>query len=416
METKRGLKFLKLAPRSHAKSSCTSVVFPSWLIGKNPNIRLLICSNTQSQANLFVGENKANIEGNDKYIEIFGNLKPDDPSKWTQSEFTVKRTRILKDATLLGLGVGSAIIARRADGIIIDDAVDQENSATELQRKKLKTWFWKTLFPVLEPHGFVIFIGTRWHYDDLYNDLLENPDFDREVLKAVINEEKKEVLWSERWSYDKLMEIKRNAGSIIFNCQYQNDPSGMKGRIFNVDWFKYYEVIDWKSLKLFMAIDPAISEALDADYFALCVIGIDSEGKVYILDMFRGHLTLHAQVEKIFEYWLKYDGKITKVGIETVAYQKALKQEIDRISAKTNQYVPTKELQADKDKVRRAIQLSSVFENGLIFFRKDWTYLYDELLQFPDAKHDDMVDALGYAIQLSREAGKYEVLPALENW
>ena len=51
--------------------------------------------------------------------------------------------------------------------------IEEENSKTEIQRQKLVTWLHKVLDPTLEPDGEINFIGTRYHPDDLYGELID---------------------------------------------------------------------------------------------------------------------------------------------------------------------------------------------------------------------------------------------------
>jgi predicted phage terminase large subunit-like protein len=91
-------------------------------------------------------------------------------------------------------------------------------------------------------------------------------------------------------------------------------------------------------------------------------------------------------------------------GIETVAYQKALKQELDRIGAQNGIYVPTTELVPDKDKVRRFMAVLPYIENGTVEFANTLPQeFFDELLAFPNGTNDDQVDALVNAVTLAIE-------------
>ena len=93
------------------------------------------------------------------------------------------------------------------------------------------------------------------------------------------------------------------------------------------------------------------------------------------------------------------------LGVEEVGYQQALKQEIDRVSAERRFYLPTRAIHQDKDKVRRAIAISVFFEKGWILLKDLNDNLYNELVTFPMGIHDDIVDALMGAIELTRGSG-----------
>lgn len=436
LELPENRQILLLAPRSHGKSTAITVNYALWNILKDRNIRVVIASNTASQAQSFLREISARIEKDKNLISIFGKLKPPVSrlQKWTDSEVIVERDSLSKDATVSAVGCGGAILSRRADLILCDDLIDEENSRTSEQRRKIRDWFYKVLLPVLEPSGQLVVVGTRWNIQDLYSDLIKDPSFDvKRVYKAIVREPERNDLWNtwselsrkdkaqgeeflkknniemhkgavvlypERWSLVKLMQKKLSSGSLIFAQQYQNVALDDEVAVFKSSWLKYYNPseVDLSKLTIFGALDPAISEKESADYSVFCTIGIDKDGKIYVLDVDRQRRSIGEQIKTVLNKYQFY--KHEKVGIETVAFQRVIKSELDRISQEKRLYVPTTELKADKDKYRRIAALQPYFENGVVFLRDNQDALIDELLQFPQGKHDDAVDALAYAISL----------------
>ena len=65
-------------------------------------------------------------------------------------------------------------------------------------------------------------------------------------------------------------------------------------------------------------------------------------------------------------------------------------------------YLPIKELKADKDKVRRLLQFQWLFENLQIYFKQDQEEAINQLVNFPNVAHDDMVDSISYALLMSK--------------
>ena len=62
--------------------------------------------------------------------------------------------------------------------------------------------------------------------------------------------------------------------------------------------------------------------------------------------------------------------------------------------------LPVRELKADRDKWSRAQPAAARMTAGTIYFRARALWLHDledELVTFPNAAHDDQVDALAYA-------------------
>jgi hypothetical protein len=147
------------------------VGYSLWTIARNIDTRILIVSATSFQAEGFLRRIRSHIETDPVFKETFG-LIPAHP--WTANELGLERKRVAVEPTLTALGVGGAIIGRHYDMIICDDIIDQDNSSTNESRRRLKEWFGAVLIPCLEPTGAIHVVGTRWHTEDLYGDILKS--------------------------------------------------------------------------------------------------------------------------------------------------------------------------------------------------------------------------------------------------
>jgi len=153
---------LQLAPRGYGKTTILTITKAVHEIIKNPNVRILIASNTQLQSEVFLREIKFHLEHNPLLTYYFGRFFS--PEKWDVREIVVlPRTSSAKESTVTCVGVGGPVASRHYDIIIADDLVDEENSRTEVQREKTRVWFYKTLQPCLEPDGKLFIVGTRYH-------------------------------------------------------------------------------------------------------------------------------------------------------------------------------------------------------------------------------------------------------------
>lgn len=391
---------IDLAPRGFGKSTVGDVAYVIWRIVQDRNIRILIVSNTQRQAEAFIREIKSQMIGNEKLISMYGEFIGEF-KKWTESEVIVNgRKSVQKESTLTGLGASGQVISKHFDIIIGDDIVDFENARTELQRQKLIEWYYSSLMPTLEPDGELHLIGTRYHPFDLYQTLIDSGGYNIQTQQAITDGKS---LWPDKFSFELLEQKKQESGSLIFNMQYQNNVELAKqGSIIKYIWMQWYDSIP-NNLKIFMGVDLAISSSETADYFVICTIGIDPENKIYVLDMFRSRLSFKEQMEMIkkkAEEW-----KPIRIGIEANAYQKAMGQELIRTTQ-----LPIKQITTIKDKVSRAQRRSAEFENGRVFLKKDMHLFVDELVLFPDAAHDDLFDGYDICRQAS-EAVQIKPLP-----
>lgn len=420
---------MDLAPRGHGKSTIGDVDFCVTKVLRNPDIRIMIGSKTQTQASAFLKEIRTHFEQNVNLIRIFGDWKKSRDNVWNDKEFTVnRRTVIKKEATVSALGASGAVVSKHFDIIIGDDLVGFENARTEAQRKVLKEWFYSSLYPTLEPDGEIHILGTRYSPMDLYEDLIKSKNYKVNVQQAITIKDGQEVsLWESKFSLEKLRSIREEAGLIIFNMQYQNNTELAKGKIFKYKYFKHFEeyevdyalnrvrvkVLDaqgvpfWIPVRIYMGADLAISEdeTSNNDYFVLTVIGVDKNKNVYVLDYLKERLSFNAQLNAILDYGRNKFPMVERIGVETVQYQKSLAQEIRRLSL-----LPVINIQTSKDKVTRAMRRSALFENGKVFFRIGMDDLEECLLLFPEVDHDDLFDGLDFALTVADQGNSARVL------
>ena len=420
---------MDLAPRGHGKSTIGDVDFCITKVLRNPDIRIMIGSKTQTQASAFLKEIRTHFEQNVNLIRIFGDWKKSRDNVWNDKEFTVnRRTVIKKEATVSALGASGAVVSKHFDIIIGDDLVGFENARTEAQRKVLKEWFYSSLYPTLEPDGEIHILGTRYSPMDLYEDLIKSKNYKVNVQQAITVKDGQEVsLWESKFSLEKLRSIREEAGLIIFNMQYQNNTELAKGKIFKYKYFKHFEeyevdyalnrvrvkVLDaqgvpfWIPVRIYMGADLAISEdeTSNNDYFVLTVIGVDKNKNVYVLDYLKERLSFNAQLNAILDYGRNKFPMVERIGVETVQYQKSLAQEIRRLSL-----LPVINIQTSKDKVTRAMRRSALFENGKVFFRIGMDDLEECLLLFPEVDHDDLFDGLDFALTVADQGNSARVL------
>lgn len=378
---------LQFWPRGHGKTSC-NINYLSWLIGNYPDIHINLVSKTAAQAESILLALMTRFESDEKYIEIFGELKPKQPKKWTTQELIVNRREISKNPTIQACGLMGPITGRRADLNICDDIIDEENVRSPLQLEKALTWHDKVLAPTLYPWGGEIVTGTRWHYADLYAEFIKRRPEAVDIKRAIIDEKTQTVLWPDYWSYPKLLEKRSEVGTIIFDCQYQNDPTSMEGSLLKAKWLIPWENRPPAHCQYYAGIDPSLGES---DYFGIATLAKDSQtGQCYLEDVWAEHrpfpLILTEVIPRLVQQY-----RYLKIFMETNFWQKLL------IQMPALRGYPIVPVQTVKNKEQRFIPMSSHFEskrvlvNPLLLNRGEfWT----QWVQFPRGQHDDAIDCV----------------------
>lgn len=161
-----------LLPRGSFKTSIFSISYPLWRLVSNYDLRILLDARTIERSKECLDAIKFHMERNEKFIELFGNWKY--IPGWREHSFVhPHRSRALRDPTIKASGIDSPTTGGHYDLIICDDLQDEKNSQTEIQNQKAILHF-KTLFPILEPGGKMIVVGTPWASSDVYSHILEN--------------------------------------------------------------------------------------------------------------------------------------------------------------------------------------------------------------------------------------------------
>ena len=407
-----------LEPRGHAKTTWGDTIFLSWLVGQFPHLRIGLMSKTSQHAHDFSRAIRWTLEYNRRHKEIFGESVS--TSKWTDAEWLHRDSpwHGSNNVTLFAQGAGGQIASKRFDIILCDDILDEENTKTPEQRADVELWFWKPLKPCLAPGGVVIVLGTRWAEDDIYQKLTDPVDKGgrgwRYVLRKAIyepgdvenrpdyikNDNIRQPLWGDYWTLDKLDLERADMGTALFSCAYQNDIRGLtEGNIFLGRNFQYYGQLDpGRHYVVRMGIDLASSEKQTADFTARVTTAEDEDGNFYVMAVYRDRReTGHA--EFVNDGFMAYQN-VSIVLVEKNAFQSTLIQEV------LSDYprIPIEGKPTDTDKITRGRAVAAKYEGHKVWHHESLrgSDFELELLAFrPGATHDDMVDALGFSMDLA---------------
>lgn len=212
------------------------------------------------------------------------------------------------------------------------------------------------------------------------------------IYKRAYNEDGT-LFFPEKLTHEFLESTKRSMGSYLFANQYLNEIIPSELQTFKKDWFRYYVDLP-KKLHTFIFIDPALSEADTSDYTGILVVHVDQKNEWYISYARRHRLTPTDLVRFVFTLNETYKPNV--IGIEEVAYQKALLYFLAEEMRRRKIVIPIAGIKypTTKSKQTRILSLVPRFEWNHISMIQGLTDLEIELLQFPRGSHDDLIDAL----------------------
>jgi predicted phage terminase large subunit-like protein len=405
-------------PPRHGKSMLASEFFPAWYIGRNPEHYVVTATYAQELADDFGRKVKNQIEDL-VYSKIFPGVSLADDSKSAKRFHIDGSSGGYEHSTgqrgaFYAVGVGGPLTGRGAHLLLIDDPVkNREDAESEVIRKKTKDWYTSTAYTRLMPGGRIVVIQTRWHEDDLAGWLqAEHKHEGWVVLDLPAINDDGEALWPEQYPVEALEQIKRALPPRDWSALYQQRPSPETGDYFKREWLHTYENAPPRAtLNIYGASDYAVTSA-GGDYTVHVIVGLDPEGRMYLLDMWRAQSSSDEWVEAFCDLVLKWKpiGWAEETGqIKSGVGPFLIRRMLDRGAYVAREAFPTRGDKAIRaQSIRGRMALKGLYLPINAPWRSD---LVSEMMSFPVGVHDDMVDALGLAGQLLDRmySGKPEV-------
>ena len=404
---------INMAPR-HTKSEFASFLFPAWMMGRDPRMKIIQATHTTELAVNF-GRKVKNLLETDEYREVFPEVKLAADSKASG------RWDTNKGGMYYAVGVGSNLAGRGGDLVVIDDPHSEQTAMSNSGFDD--AWEWYTGGPRqrLQPGGSIVLVQTRWSEKDMTGQLLrsmaKDPLADQwEVVELPAIFDNDEPCWPEFWSIEDLTAVRASIPPSKWNAQYQQNPTGEENAIIPREWWKRWEKDIVPQLQyVIQSYDTAFSKRETADFSAITTWGVfyPEEGgppNLILLDSKKGRWDFPELKERAYDqynYW-----EPDTVIVEAKASGMPLTQELRQIGIPVVNYTPSK----GSDKVTRVHSVSPLFEAGMVW-APDEVFadeMIEEVAAFPNGEYDDLVDSMTQALMRYRQ-GNFIQLPS-DDW
>lgn len=327
------------------------------------------------------------VEHNKRWSQTFG-LSPG--SKWTDEWMEVK-CGLLQDehqpdmpvtVTVLAMGITGQIRGfnpddYRPDLIILDDVLNDENTATPEQRQKVENLIFGALLNSLAPETEVptakaVMLQTPLNRDDVSMKCMADPQWNGHRIGLI--EYKNGVpfksAWEERYPLEKVLKEKEAA---VRRSQYrlwmrEKECQIVSGeeKALDITKLKTYDVLP-ESMDTIVSLDPASSEAKTADEFANVALGFKGLD-VYLLDYTAAQAVMPDKAANdTFNLILLYHPR--KIVVESVSYQRIMAWYLEQEMTKRRIFVAVEQLQ-----VKRTSNADRIMQTlpGLFAFGHFW--------------------------------------------
>lgn len=398
--------------RQSSKSSIMTTSFPLWsIIGKLQKRFVVLIGKTQRQARLMLDNIKKELESNQVLYKDLGPFKEqqNDLGGYTLylPWYDAKIIAVSMEQTIRGIRHGKY----RPDLILLDDVEDLESVKTLEGRDKIHDWIASEVLPVGQQDTKVIIIGNLLHEDSVLMRLkkkIQNNELKATYLEIPLIDEKNNIAWPGMYPNMQAIEDKKHqvVDEDAWYREYLLKIISNKSRIILPEWIKYYDELpdfDYNKLRyVAVSIDPAISEKAEADktgIIQLYVYKKDDRVLIYVSpEIFNERMSFPDTIEVLgsISNSLKNRRLDNIVFTEEVAFQTAIRQQLEKLGFKAEGYSPG----PLNKSARLKIVAPYVREGTVMFPRKGAEVLIGQLTNFGIEKYDDLADAFTMALHM----------------
>jgi predicted phage terminase large subunit-like protein len=397
VEAGRLKRVMIFAPPRHGKSCLTSEFFPAWYLGRNPNKQIIHATYSQELADSFGRKVRNQIADKQEFPFEDCVLSGDSAS---QKKFATTR-----EGVYVAVGVGGSATGKGSHLLLIDDPLKgREEADSKTIREKLKDWYKSVAYTRLMPGGAIVILMTRWHDDDLAGWLLREHSEEKFVvinLPAICEDTKDgtgrkigEALWESDFPLERLEAIKSQLGSREWSALYQQRPTPDSGSVFNIDWFRRYNLLpDTKSASIH-SWDTGTKDSEIHDPSVMTCWRCLEDG-FYLEDLFQDRLQF-PELRRAVQLLAERDNP-SAILIEDKGSGQQLIQVLQNETR-----LPVIAVPATVSKIARAVGVSGYIEAGKVYIPKEAKWMVDfetQIRAFPAGAHDDIIDSITQAIR-----------------
>jgi predicted phage terminase large subunit-like protein len=312
------------------------------------------------------------------------------------------------------VGTGVGIAGLPAKLILVDDPTKNRKDAySQAHRDAVWEWFTEDVYTRLEPDGAIVITAARRHEDDLIGRILASEDAANWTVIRLpalaeaddpLGRPEGAAICPDRFTEADYARIKRLLGSASFAALYQQTPVPAEGLIFQQDWFSFYTTKVHPIIENGHAV-PTLPDVFNAHVqswdmsfkdghendFVSGLTGSRLGSNIYLRDRVHARMDFPKTITAVRDAATKWPEAKLKL-VEDKANGPAVVQTL------RNKIAGLVAITPEGDKVSRAHAVTHLCEAGQVWLPHrqiaPWVDAFlHELVTFPNAAHDDDVDA-----------------------
>lgn len=310
--------------------------------------------------------------------------------------------------------------SKRPGFVVLDDFENKKTTKSDEYTKNIREHIQEFKGGLDSTRGRVLYLGNYLSEFANVQSIIERSKVDENLRIRIvpIADDNGKPTWPEKYGEEKgkvsVAEIKKRmwtpeSGDDDFMAEMMCRPVDYSNAKFKKEWIeenRYMEPeLKDKRMNRFIAIDNALAVRTESDFIGVNVIDVDENNIWYSVYVKRLKLNSPDLVDEIFRLFNTYKPKV--MGVEQKAFEDLIEPWI-RAEAKRSGITPF--VVALKDKgIRKEDRIEGRllgrFKLGMIKLKKyatdDTQWLVKELAQFPNGKHDDLIDSLQYIHEIA---------------
>lgn len=409
-------KILILAPPNSAKSTWNSLIRPCHYLGNHPDHNVLFMTSSDDMAKTFGGSVRMTLQESERHQEVFPNAsaRPYRARGWSGDGLYLRGTPAAsKDPAYKAVGFGMSVMGARANGVILDDVLDQKQAESEIEQTKAIGYYTKTVVPRLNTEsGWLLAVMTRFAQGDLGGHFIKlaEESGDWLVIRTPLEAEDDdpmgrapgESLWPEHFPPEFIEATKKSMTIAEYDLVYQADPTGSSGDIFTSEYyFKDLPEDFWQKIYpgcyTGQAVDLAFSKNKRTCFTVIMTYAVDANFNMYVLHIDRARYHVKDSEERLLELI-----RITRPLVTVIETENFHDATIRSMTIRIMSQVMC-DIRLEKpatDKIARSRLPAGRAEHGFMYVDRGapWYRTFmSEVLGFPNSTYKDQVDTLSLA-------------------
>ncbi len=421
-----------IAPRGIGKTTIFTLAYPSKALCYRQRKFIVPVSCTATVAKQQSDNLRNELISNTLIKKVFGKVKPSSNVEGLDDSFSKESWVTDWGSLVVPRGADQQVRGMkfgrfRPDLGIVDDLEDPKHVKSEEQRQANIEWFFASFLNIVDIYDEmysnpdqspwkIVVIGTLLHQDSLVARLMDDSGWETARIE-LCNDQFKSCF--PEWISDEQIQVKaddyrRQKIMDVFYREFRGLPVAAETATFKQEHFNHYRETDEKfiqnilpKLECGVIVDPAKTAKFSSADTAIVGFGVDTNrNAIYIRDIISDKL----HPEQIYSETIKMARALNArvIGCEITSLHEFIEYPFQNAIYESGLGAEFVSLKARDSKETRSAWLAPFYRKGQVYHNINvCSPLEVALLEHPNCRKWDVLDATAYIIELLEKGDKY---------